>query len=753
MRGAHLIAKAQALNYLGLTEGVPLDRPALEAAVARWNESDLLGTVSYTVEPVDEGRVEVVLACSERVKPTVVTFQGNERFSAKRLRKLIQVEPGQPITALRARQIEEQIAVAHRQAGFPLVQVRAQLSSLTETDRKLVFYVSEGPRTWVERIVFEGSRSVPQKKLRSAMQSKTRWRPSWLRKGWFRREMFQNDIKAVEATYYAMGYLDARVGGYVSYSDDLRRSTLHLVVYEGELYRVKALSFEGNTIYRRDELLAEIPLMLGEAFRPADFEKAKERVSELYANQGYMDVTERKGNLKADYDYGEEGAEVSVLFRITEGEPVFIRRIEIRGLTKTREPIVRRTLSFYPGERASRLKFEESERLLLNTGYFEFDQPQSVRITLEPDEGALRDAIVQVEEGQTGRFMIGGGIGSDAGVMGQISLVEENFDISNWPTSWNDLWRGNAFRGGGQRLTLLLEAGSKRSYYSIGLFDPAVGDSDYSVGGNIYSMASAYEYFDETRTGLSVTMGRRLTRDVSRSFTVGYESIDIDDVDKDSAYEIRRDDGSHAKPFVRFRTGIDKRDSRFTPTEGYAAGAEVEVAAADVETVKLVLDAEKHWTVREHRDKRRDAVALRGRAGMVTSYGDRVPVFERFYAGGIRTLRGFDYRGVSPVDRATGDRIGGESMLVGSVEYSTPVSTQQHLRLVTFVDAGYVQQDVEDVLSGWDELRASVGTGIRWRIPALGSAVLEIDLAFPIMKESGDETQNFHFSIGASRRF
>ncbi len=137
---------------------------------------------------------------------------------------------------------------------------------------------------------------------------------------------------------------------------------------------------------------------------------------------------------------------------------------------------------------------------------------------------------------------------------------------------------------------------------------------------------------------------------------------------------------------------------------------------------------------------------------MLEDYGDRIPVVEKLYAGGMSTLRGFDYRGVSPADPATEDQIGGKSLLTTSAQYSVPVGTED-FRVHTFVDAGYVEKDTWDVLSGWDVLRVSTGVGFRWQAPILGGSSLGVDLAFPVMDEDSDDTRTVHFSLGAFRTF
>jgi outer membrane protein insertion porin family len=753
LRNNYLLPPQQVLSGIGVSEGMPLDAGNLEAAIARWNQDGTLGTISYRIEPAGEGKVELVLSLSERVQLTAVRFRGNRHFTDERLSSIAGMAAGGTATRIQAQASERDIAAAYLEEGFPLVQVRGQLGPVGPSTRDLTFYVSEGPRVWVEAIVFEGNKQVPAGSLRPVMDSRTRWWIAFLRPGWLKEETFQDDVRRVETAYHDMGYLDAQAGGYATYSDDMRRATLHVAVYEGPLYHVKDVLFDGNTVYRSDELLEAIPLAAGRPYRPAELEGAVRRISELYANQGYMDVTSQKGNLTAQPAFEPAGAQVTVRFTVHEGEPIFIRRIQIRGLTKTRESVVRRDLTFYPGERASMEKIRESERRLLNTGYFDMQSERPVEITLEPDEGALRDAIVQVTEGATGGLRVGAGVGSESGLMGEVSLTEEDFDISNWPRSWDDLIRGNALRGGGQKLSLLLRPGTRRSYYSLSFLEPSVQDSDYSLGTSLYSAGLIRREFDETRTGLNVTGGQRVSDFLTHRLTVGYEQVGVGQVSSTAAEEIRRDKGSHSKPYVRLGTALDRVDSRFVPTEGYAAGAELELAAGDVEAAKLLLDGRSYWPVGETASGGKKVVGLRGRIGMVDSYGHRVPVYERFYAGGFSTLRGFKFEGVSPVDRATGDAVGGDAMLLGSAEYSVPVALEDRLRLVVFTDFGYVTRDVQDVLTGWDELRLSLGTGLRWLVPSLGPAAIEVDLALPMVKQHGDETQYISFSVGAGVRF
>jgi outer membrane protein insertion porin family len=414
--------------------------------------------------------------------------------------------------------------------------------------------------------------------------------------------------------------------------------------------------------------------------------------------------------------------------------------------------VVRRNLTFYPLDRANTDEMKESERLLRNTGYFDLREPNPVEIRLEPEGEAIRDAVVRVKEGGTGAVMFGLGISSDAGLLGQISYHEENFDISNWPSSFNDIWSGNAFRGGGQKLTLEFMLGTQRSSVLLSFLEPSVADSAYSFGTTLYSRMEEWDEFDLRRTGAAVTLGKKFDRYRRGEIELGFESISMSPLD-DAPPEIRADKGTYSKPHAAFRYIIDRRDSPLLPAAGYMATLTAEAATADIQTIKLMAELEKYWTLWKTQAGYRHILSLKGQAGVLDSYGgSAIPVFERFYAGGIGSLRGFALHGVSPVEPVKQEQVGGNSILLGSVEYTLPL-WKDDLRFATFMDAGYVGEKAVDIVSGWDVLRLSAGVGLRWRIPGFGNTLLITDFAFPLIKKSYDDTQVFQFSLGLARTF
>jgi outer membrane protein insertion porin family len=753
VRNNYLLSGEQVAGSLGVAAGDPFNAETLEEAIARWNADAALGTVAYRIEPTSDGAIRVVLTVREDIALTALSFEGNRRLSSRRLGERVGLAPGDRVAHADVQIAEQTIRRAYRDLGYAGADVHGAIELKGEAERELVFRVEEGQRTYVKEIVFRGNDNVSARRLRKAMKSKRRRWPGRIWPGWYNRRRFEDDIPRLMGLYRDLGYLDVRVAGAVDFSDDMRRATLRVEIEEGLNYRVAEVVFEGSSLFRDDELLDAVPLQVGGSYRAALVDEALEKIAALYADQGRVDVTQRKGNLAAQPVFAEVGPDVTVRFTIDETPPVYIRRIDIRGLSKTNEHVVRQNLTIYPGQLARASDLRESERLLLNTGFFDRESTVPVAITLEPDEGTMRDAVVEVVEGPTGRLMLGAGIGSDSGVIGELSVVENDFDIANWPAGWRDLWAGNALRGAGQQVSLTMQIGSQSSHFSLRFLEPSVCNTDYSFGAALYSALTGHSEYTDRRTGGSVTVGQRLWKYARRSVTLGYESIEVDDVNQWAARDFLRDEGRHSKPFARVGASIDRRDSRFRPTEGYAAGVDLEVADDDVQTAGLTLRAEKHWPVLETASGTRHALGARARLSVVDTYGDRVPVFERLFAGGMYSLRGFDFEGVSPVDPATRQQVGGEGLLTGSLEYNLPLTSDEKVQLVAFVDAGYVVERAQDVFDGWDELRASTGVGMRWQVPFFGPTTIAVDVASAFLREREDETQHLHFAIGAERSF
>ncbi|MEX0716356.1 MAG: BamA/TamA family outer membrane protein [Planctomycetaceae bacterium] len=349
---------------------------------------------------------------------------------------------------------------------------------------------------------------------------------------------------------------------------------------------------------------------------------------------------------------------------------------------------------------------------------------------------------VIVHEAQTGRFMIGAGVNSDAGVVGSIVLEENNFDIFRPPLSVSDITNGMAWRGGGQRFRIEAMPGNEVSRYLVSWTDPYFLDTDFSFGLSGFYFNRFYPDWDETRGGGLIKVGKQFDHALSGTIGLRLESIDISRPRVPTPPILADAVGSSFLSTIRFALQHDTRDSAFLPGRGHFAEIGYEQAFGDFDYPRFDAEYRQYFTVHSRPDGQGRHILTAG--GNLGWTGDDTPIFERFYAGGFQTFRGFAFRGVSPVD--TGVRTGGEWLALGSVEYMVPVTADENLQVVAFTDFGTVENDVS-----FDNFRLSVGAGLRLTVPAMGPVPLAFDFGVPILKEPFDDDRLFSFFVGFTR--
>ena len=360
------------------------------------------------------------------------------------------------------------------------------------------------------------------------------------------------------------------------------------------------------------------------------------------------------------------------------------------------------------------------------------------------------DFDVYVEEARTGRFMFGMGVNSDLGVTGQVVIEERNFDWRRLPTSWNDVLQGGAFRGGGQNFRVEAMPGTQVQRYLASFTNPYIylpGFVDpFSL--NLSGFLFDRRYFDwtERRLGGRVGLGYRLTHDLSLAGSVRAESVDIDDLRITGVVpELDEVVGKNELYSGRVTVTHDTRDTPFAPTEGHLFEISYEQVFGSFDYPRAEFDYRQYFLVRERPDgSGRHTLGYAFKAGFS---GSQTPIFERYFAGGFSTMRGFDFRGASPVGAAN-VTVGGDFRFLGSVEYIFPLTADDMMRGVIFCDYGTVEQDITIKT---DNYRVAPGAGLRISVPALGPAPLALDFAFPVAKAETDNTQVFSFFFGFGR--
>lgn len=362
----------------------------------------------------------------------------------------------------------------------------------------------------------------------------------------------------------------------------------------------------------------------------------------------------------------------------------------------------------------------------------------------QPITGQYADLIVNVQEQQTGRFMFGVGINSDAGLTGQIVIDEYNFDWRRLPSSMDDVLNGTAWRGDGQRLRIEAIPGTELQRYMINFTEPYLFDTNISLNLSAFLYERRYYDWDEQRLGGRIGLGYRLTPDLSLNAGMRLENVNLNDPSTLDVPELNAALGDSSLYSGRLTLTHDTRDSAFAATEGHLLELSFEQVFGTWSYPRAIAEYRRYFLLHERPDgSGRHTLGASFNAGFT---GNDTPIYENFFAGGYSTLRGFRFRSASP--RVNDVYVGGEMSLLGSVEYMFPITADDMLKGVVFCDYGTIEEEIQ--LES-EDFRVALGTGLRISIPAMGPAPIAVDFAVPVTREQTDRVQNFSFFVGFGR--
>jgi outer membrane protein insertion porin family len=363
-----------------------------------------------------------------------------------------------------------------------------------------------------------------------------------------------------------------------------------------------------------------------------------------------------------------------------------------------------------------------------------------------PEADPSVDLNVTAAETMTGRLQIGAGINSDAGLVGNFILDEQNFDITRLPRSWDDFTNGTAWRGGGQQFRLEAEPGTELQRYAATFRDPYIFDTQIQFSISAYYFTRIYESWTEGRVGGTTSLGYAFTPDFKG--TVGFRGEQVQVYNPIPSNptaqppELKAALGSNDLYGFSLGASHDTRDSPFLPTQGHLISTTFEEVVGSFQYPRVDVQGQQYFLLHQRADgSGRHVIGL---GGQFDVSGSDTPIYDTYYAGGFSTLRGFAFRGVTP--RVMGVGVGGDFMMLGTAEYMFPITADDALRGVVFCDFGTVESDVRI-----SNFRVAPGFGLRISIPAMGPAPIALDLAFPIASAQGDETQIFSFFVGIGR--
>ena len=749
---------ARVRDAIRFREGDLYHEEAARAAVAAIYALGDFTKVS--AEPLlTEGGVRLVFRL--KVRPSVhdVRFEGDLGDAEKALADLLQAKVGAAASPYNLKADREAIRSHYIDQGYLFADVRQETKDVQD-GIDIVYHIEAGPKLTVETIRFEGNADVPDEDILPVMTGVKAG--GIFDRGKYDPALLRSDLLAVRELFRRRGYLDATVGHEVLFDESRERAYLVVRILEGPLYRIERMTIQGAHIRSTDELLGAMQSREEAAYSQEQLDKDIAAIRSLYGRIGCI-----KADVHVGRSFSEKEPKVTLTLTVTEGEKYYVNKVIIRGNLITQDHVIRRAVTILPGDLANTDELEETKRRLTNTGYFsirgggEEGEPVRVRF-IDSAQPGKADLLVEVVEGSMGDISVSAGYGSTQGLYGSIKLTRRNFDATAFPTSWAQVMRGEAFAGDGQEFSISASPGTIVDDYRLNWTNPSVWDSPYSVGFDLYLRDFYWsDFYTEQHAGGSVSVGRRFFKDLTVSLTPRWEWVTIRDLNSTAPVDAVKEEGRHERRSLALSANYDRRNNLFLTSSGYRLGASVESAGTafggDVNTMRETFEARKWWTILESPGwgeyflKGKQILNVGGNAGFVESTGaDGVPIFERFFMGGLGSMRGFESRRIGPVDDAFHKQIGGDYMLLANAEYEVPI-VRDYLRFVMFVDSGSLGSTGAEM----GVVRVATGGGIRLRlpVPVFERIPISLYLAFPLVKRSYDQPEIFSFTIGTGFEF
>lgn len=744
VEGVRVVGNAQTsasviLNSVRTREGEPFDPVTVEEDYQRIFRLRRFSNVEAKVEPTAAGGVVVVFTVVEQRTIASLSFLGNAAVATPLIRDVVDVREGESIDRFRIALAKQNIERLYKEKNFPFSSVEVDEEKLA-SQGELVFTIVEGPNVRIRRVSFPGNQSFEKGTL--LKQIRTR---SWIfvfRNGRLDFEQLEDDVGALRRFYESKGFFDVRVGRRLRFSPDLSQAQVDFVIDEGKRYVVEKVTFEGNKTVEDAALRANLRLNAGDFYDREIEQRDVRQMVKVFSPFGFIFQPQSDNpeylRISPQAVFQKEAGKVELVYRISEGKPFRVGRILVKGNAQSMDKLVLREMRVQPGQLYNSSELTDAVERIRATPYF-----QNATITPVGGDPNYRDVLVEVTERQFRSFNVGAGVNSNGGVGGNLTFEHRNFDIGQLPPSAGDIFTDRAFTGAGQRFRVSLEPGTEFSNASVLFSEPFLFDSKYSLTTEAYLRDRIRPDWRETRVGGRVTVGRRLDFQNSISATIRAEDVRVWDIDDQPirAPEVLDLNGHSLITTYSLSYTRDTTNRGNLPSKGYTFRTTVEQAAppGEFDFTKVSASWDQYFLLYEDLLDRKTIFSLRGDTGYI--FGN-APFFERFYAGGIGSVRGFRFRGISPRAGLDDDAVGGDFAMTVSGEVSYPLAGE-FLRGVVFVDTGTVQRDVT-----LGTYRAAVGTGLRLFLPFFGSAPFALDFAAPLSEDREDETQIVSFSFG-----
>jgi outer membrane protein insertion porin family len=705
-----------------------------------------------------EGGFVVTFVLKEKPSIRKIYVSGHDEVGLTKINEVLDIKKEQVLDLAKIKKNVEKIRDLYLQRGFYMAEVDYELHRDSPGEVDVYFRVHENSKVEIRRVNFTGNKQVTDAELRAVMLTQPGDLFSALTSsGTYREDVFQRDIMLIQSHYFDHGYINVKVGDpRMELSPDRRSMYITVAIEEGQQYRIGKLDVKGELLDSRETYLGRLQAKPGDIFNRTQVAQDVQNIADLYKDKGYAYV-----NSTPETRVDDKDRTVDLSFDIQKGPLVNFERINIRGNTKTRDKVIRREMRIYEGEQFSQSGIDVSKRRVNSLGFFD-------KVEVTTKRGSTDDTMdvnVEIGERQTGAFQIGAGFSSVESFIAQAQISQNNL------------------LGRGTSATLQAQVSGLRQLYMLQYEDPYFLDTRVTFGFNLFNQQRYYLGFTRKASGGSLTWGYMLADNLRAYLTYTLQDVGVTTGGRSNLFT-----GSERSPLpagslanllhsgllssVRLSISHDTRDDRMFPHRGWYNTASAEFA-------EPAFGSESQFTRYEGALRyyyplpAGMTLRLKGEGGLITSRDPQgVPIFERYFVGGIYDIRGFALYSLGPKISVPNTQdpdsplktfsVGGNLRVLGKAEIEIPIFDKMGIRGVVFTDVGNaynLESQYCRLKPAWADvsvdpcvklfpltsMRSSWGFGFRWFSPI---GPLRFEWGIPYHTLPGEDSIVFEFTIG-----
>ena len=746
--GPKTVAVSVIKSNMRTTVGQVYSPASVEEDVRNLYATGFFTNLAIKDEPLADGvKVNVVVQPKPLVKEIVIN--GNTKVKTARVKKEIKSKIGEPLSEQQISSDADKIKDMYLNRGYNQVQVSYKIDTNEEFGRSVItFTVSEGDRAFVTQVDFVGNEHLTTKELRKIMKTRKKNLLSFINKsGLFKDDDFKSDLNSLRTYYNSKGYIDMSVKD-VKF-DTVGPNQLHvtITVFEGIQYTVGKIDFTGNVIFTNADLRTYrgfhvIRMGEGKVYSPrawakegkepdpalASLDNDIKRIRDLYGTRGYIDMEvtpERQANV--------ESGKIDILYHIVENSQSYVEQIIIQGNNRTKDKVIRRELAVAPGQLYDSVRADQSQKRLENLQYFE-------KVDISPQDTTVpnrKNMVVTVEEKRTGSITFGAGFSSVDSLLGFVEITQGNFDLFNFPY----------FTGGGEKFRVRIQYGLERQDFEVSFKEPWFLEQRLALGYDLFYHNATYlsTFYNQENFGASVSLSRAFGPFWSGSISYTIQDFYLYNFQGGASPELLREQGYRTDSSITAGVSFDNRDSVLLSRRGIHADASAEFAGGPLygqtNIYKFQADAQKYILLPYDM-----ILTIAGATGVADYFGDstEVPIFDRFFLGGSRSIRGFGNRDIGPIDDNK-EPLGGNTMAYTNLELTFPIIDR--VRGAVWNDMGFLDARAFHYTDIYNDGDAAAGIGLRLNLP-IGPLRLDYGIPYKDQGFNHSNTGKFSFDVG-----